>query len=60
MPSMAACVRSRLNSASSELSLGRLEVDFSEAERAISSRTAERRSPRSCRISAAKLFLFAQ
>src|ERR1022692_751115 len=54
--SMAAWVRSRLNSASSELSLGRLEATFSDCERASSSRMVERRRPRSCRISAAKHF----
>ena len=53
---MAACVRSRLNSASSELSLGRLEATFSDCERCSSSRMVESRSPRSCRISAAKHF----
>ena len=30
---MAACVKSRLNSASSELSLGRLEATFSDDDR---------------------------
>ena len=46
--STAACVRSRLNSASKELSLGRLDATFSDEARASSSRMAESRSPRSC------------
>ena len=53
---MAAWVRSRLNSASSELSLGRADATFSLCDRASSSRMVESRSPRSCRISAAKHF----
>ena len=53
---MAAWVRSRENSASSELSFGRLEATFSICERASSSRMVESRRPRSWRISAAKHF----
>ena len=55
-PSSAACVKSRLNSASREVSLGRDAGAFSPALRASSSRKAERRKPRSCKISAAKHF----
>ena len=56
VPSVAACVRSRLNSESSEVSLGRVAAGFSPAVRASSSRKEERRSPRSIRISAPKHF----
>ena len=49
-------VRSRLNSESREVSLERAGVIFSPWERASSSRTVERRKPRSRRISAAKHF----
>src|SRR5882757_832225 len=55
-PSEAACVRSRLNSASSEVSFGRAVVVFSPDVRASSSRNVERRSPRSIKISAPKHF----
>src|SRR5260221_5875342 len=55
-PSVAACVKSRLNSASSEVSLGREVVVFSPVVRESSSRNAESRSPRSIRISAPKHF----
>src|SRR5215469_12200617 len=55
-PSVAACVRSRLNSARSEVSLGREAVVFSPVVRDSSSRNAERRRPRSMRISAPKHF----
>ncbi len=55
-PSSAACVRSRLNSASNDVSLGRDAGAFSPALRASSSRRVERRRPRSCKISAPKHF----
>src|SRR5882724_10489675 len=55
-PSPAACVRSRLNSASSEVSLGRAAVAFSPDVRANSSRNVDSRSPRSINISAPKHF----
>src|SRR5712691_2527450 len=55
-PSEAAWVRSRLNSASREVSLGRAAVVFSPEVRASSSRKVERRRPRSIRISAPKHF----
>src|SRR5215469_10562573 len=55
-PSVAACVRSRLNSASNDVSLGRDAVVFSPVVRDNSSRNAESRSPRSIRISAPKHF----
>ncbi len=55
-PSRAACVRSRLNSASREVSFGRAAGVFSPALRASSSRSVDRRSPRSCKISAPKHF----
>ena len=55
-PSEAACVRSRLNSASSEVSFGRAAVVFSPDVRASSSRSVVRRRPRSIRISAPKHF----
>ena len=55
-PSLAACVRSRLNSASSDVSFGRAAVVFSPDVRANSSRNVERRSPRSIKISAPKHF----
>src|SRR6266404_3249838 len=55
-PSEAACVRSRLNSASREVSLGRAAAVFSPDVRASSSRSVERRRPRSINISAPKHF----
>src|SRR5713226_2338048 len=55
-PSDAACVRSRLNSASSEVSFGRAAAVFSPDVRASSSRRVESRSPRSIKISAPKHF----
>src|SRR6202171_2780279 len=55
-PSEAAWVKSRLNSARSEVSLGRAAVVFSPEVRASSSRRVERRRPRSIRISAPKHF----
>src|SRR5215831_2292565 len=55
-PSEAACVKSRLNSARSDVSLGREAVVFSPVVRDSSSRNAERRRPRSIRISAPKHF----
>src|SRR3989454_485498 len=55
-PSSAAWVRLRLNSASKEVSLGRLTGTFSPAVRPSSSRIAVRRRPRSWRISAPKHF----
>src|ERR1700730_1472511 len=55
-PSEAACVKSRLNSASSEVSFGRAAVVFSPDVRASSSRSVERRRPRSIKISAPKHF----
>ena len=54
--SKAACVKSRLNSVSSDVSLARLEGAFSLDWRLNSSRSVERRSPRSWRISAANDF----
>src|SRR5229473_8067229 len=56
VPSPAACVRSRLNSASSEVSFGRVAVVFSPEVRANSSRSEESRSPRSIKISEPKHF----
>src|SRR6266700_867062 len=55
-PSEAACVRSRLNSASKEVSFGRAAAVFSPDVRASSSRNVERRRPRSIKISAPKHF----
>src|SRR5215469_9332649 len=55
-PSPADCVRSRLNSASKEVSLGRAAAAFSPEVRASSSRSVERRRPRSIRISEPKHF----
>src|SRR6266702_1269238 len=55
-PPVAACVKARLNSERSEVSLGRVAAGFSPEVRASSSRRAERRSPRSIRISAPKHF----
>src|ERR1700732_4465306 len=55
-PSEAACVRSRLNSASREVSFGLAAAVFSPDVRASSSRNVERRRPRSIRISAPKHF----
>src|SRR6266568_3663617 len=54
-PSEAACVRSRLNSASKDVSFGRAAV-FSPDVRASSSRNVESRRPRSIKISAPKHF----
>src|SRR6266436_5347131 len=53
-PSDAACVRSRLNSASNEVSFGRAAAVFSPDVRASSSRSVESRNPRS------KALFFAQ
>src|ERR1700674_841473 len=55
-PSEAAWVRSRLNSASSDVSFGRAAVVFSPDVRASSSLSVESRSPRSINISAPKHF----
>src|SRR5277367_6044743 len=55
-PSIAAWVRSRLNSASNDASFGRFTGTFSPALRPSSSRTVERRNPRSSKISAPKDF----
>src|SRR6266705_951488 len=55
-PSEAAWVRSRLNSASKEVSLGRAAAVFSPEVRANSSRRVERRRPRSIKISEPKHF----
>src|SRR5437667_5094915 len=55
-PSEAACVRSRLNSASKDVSLGLAAAVFSPEVRASSSRNVERRKPRSIKISAPKHF----
>src|SRR5216684_916696 len=55
-PSEAAWVKSRLNSASSDVSFGRAAVAFSPEVRANSSRKVDSRSPRSINISAPKHF----
>ena len=57
---MAACVRSRLNSVSSELSLGRLEATFSDEARAISSRTGRQAQAALVQNLGGKALLFAQ
>ena len=57
---MAACVRSRLNSASSEVSLGRFTGTFSPALRSSSSRTEDSRRSALLQNFRAKRFLFAQ
>ena len=57
---MAACVRSRENSARRELSFGRLVCTFSDCERCSSSRMVERRKPAFVQNLRGETLLFAQ